>query len=132
MRIIVFALCAALTACGQNYSQGSAVGTITKFSKKGLVFESWEGSINMGGMREEKTEVPDTHTDSKGRTQTNYTTVATMVPNAMGFNAAEPKVVEKINEALVSGRPVKITYRQWFIKPLTISNSHVIQSVEIL
>ena len=35
-----------MTSCTENYSNGERIGMITKFSQKGLVFDSWEGTLN--------------------------------------------------------------------------------------
>ncbi len=35
-----------LVGCSENYSNGSRVGFVTKFSKKGLIFSSWECTLN--------------------------------------------------------------------------------------
>lgn len=35
-----------MTSCSQNYSNGERVGMITKFTKKGIVWKSWEGHLN--------------------------------------------------------------------------------------
>jgi hypothetical protein len=35
-----------LTSCTENYSNGERIGMITKFSQKGLIWSSWEGSLN--------------------------------------------------------------------------------------
>ena len=35
-----------LTSCTENYSNGERIGMITKFSEKGLVWNSWEGTLN--------------------------------------------------------------------------------------
>jgi hypothetical protein len=35
-----------MTSCTENYSNGERIGMITKFSQKGLVYSSWEGSLN--------------------------------------------------------------------------------------
>ena len=37
---------ATLTSCSENYSNGERIGMITRFSHKGLIFKSWEGTLN--------------------------------------------------------------------------------------
>jgi hypothetical protein len=110
MRIFLILLTLSLTACGENYSNGEWVGVVTKFSNKGLVFKSWEGVINRGGVAY----------DEKG----------SVVANAEGFNVSDPAVVEKIKHALNTGTQVKLTYRQWALAPFSINNSHVVIAVE--
>jgi hypothetical protein len=38
---------------GYTYSEGSRTGVLLKFSKKGYVFKTWEGELNLGGMTQE-------------------------------------------------------------------------------
>lgn len=110
---IVLAL--TLAACGPNYSEGEWTGTVVKLSKKGLIFESWEGMVNIGGLRR----------DFDGeRMQT--------VANSYEFNVQSPTVVETIKKAMDSGQRVRLTYRQWAIAPPTISNDHVVIEATIL
>lgn len=51
MKKIHYALLAAMTlalsGCKENYSRGEKVGNLIEFTKKGVVWESWEGSLNM-------------------------------------------------------------------------------------
>lgn len=50
MKKIYFFIVAALimfASCTENYSQGERIGTVVQFSKTGLVFESWEGQLNL-------------------------------------------------------------------------------------
>lgn len=103
-----------LGGCAPNYSEGERVGLVTKLSNKGLIWKSWEGSMNQGGMKEV--------TDDKGR--------ASVVPNTFDFNASDPAVIEKLRDAAKTGRRVELVYRQWFIAPLTIENSRVVVSVK--
>lgn len=36
-----------MTSCSENYSNGDRVGTLTKFSEKGLIVKTWEGELNI-------------------------------------------------------------------------------------
>ena len=47
-KIYALTLLAALlfTACSENYSNGKRVGYLVKFSKKGWVCDTWEGTLN--------------------------------------------------------------------------------------
>lgn len=104
----------ALSACAPNYSNGSRTGVVTKLSEKGLMFKSWEGSMNQGGTK--------TSTNSDGQSST--------VPNAFEFNVADPALIAKLNAALDSGARVTVTYRQWFLGPPTINSNTVIIGVK--
>lgn len=37
----------ALTGCKENYSNGEKVGTLIEFASKGVIWDSWEGRLNM-------------------------------------------------------------------------------------
>lgn len=111
--ILVLAVALILSACGPNYSNGSRVGVVTKLSYKGLVWKSWEGELNMGGVRQQS--------DGNGGTQT--------VPNVFTFNA-DPDAVAKLQDAMKTGARVELIYRQWFISPASIDNDHVIIDVK--
>ena len=114
----IFAIIAALilSACAPNYSSGDRVGVVTKLSNKGLVWKSWEGSLNQGG-----TKVAH---DSDGNTQ--------IVPNAIDFNVQDEAVIQTLQAAADSGQRVKIRYEQWLIAPPRIENDRVVVSAVIL
>lgn len=112
--VVAFALLVTgcMTGCGAGYSDGTRTGTITKFSRRGLVFKSYEGEMNLGGMK--------AATDSKG--------TATMVPNVWAFHASGD-MVAKIEAAQQTGAPVSITYRQWAISPITQDAGYDVVSI---
>jgi hypothetical protein len=112
---LILALIAALslTACAPNYSEGTRAGVVTKLSKKGLIWKSWEGSLNQGGTK--------TVHDADGNSQ--------VVANAIDFNVSNPEVIKKLQDAMNSGVRVEITYNQWFISPPSIDNDRVVVSV---
>lgn len=97
--VIAFTLIAAIAGIYRNVaeiSEGRRVGVITKFSHKGLFIKSYEGELNMGGVRNE--------TDSEMRTIT--------VANTWKFSCSDPRIASQI-EALI-GKEVIIKYRQSF------------------
>jgi major membrane immunogen (membrane-anchored lipoprotein) len=53
-KIILIASLSLLSACGQNFSNGSYIGVVTKLSEKGLIFKSWEGEVSMGNSEVQK------------------------------------------------------------------------------
>ena len=113
--MLVFAVLIGGRACGiaPEYSHGERTGVVTKFSRKGIVFKSWEGELNQGGMRRES--------DGEGGTN--------LVANVIGFNVSDEKTVEKVRQAHRGGKPVSLEYQQWFIAPMTINNSRVVVGV---
>lgn len=102
------------TACAPNYSEGDRSGKVLKFSKKGLVVKSWEGVLDQGGFRNE--------TNADGHIMT--------VPNHIKFNANDPSVIADLKVAADTGKRVVLSYNQWFIAPLTIDSSRVINNVK--
>ena len=100
-----------------NYSTGARTGIVNKSSHRGLLFKSWEGEVNMGGMR-------DVSTGEAGHTN--------IVANIYEFSVTDNKVAQEIQEALDSGRPVKLSYHQYLVKPFGLSTSYVIDKVDAL
>lgn len=97
-----------LLSCGRGYSDGTRVGTVTKFSHKGLFIKSWEGEANLGGMRQ---------------------TESGLVPNIWAFTVASDKLVAPIESAMNSGAPVRLGYVQWFASPVSMDSDYEIVSV---
>lgn len=46
-KFIVLCFVMLITACSNNYANGERIGMITQFSKTGMVWDSWEGQLNM-------------------------------------------------------------------------------------
>ena len=101
------------SACGRGYSEGQRAGVVTKFSYKGVLWKSWEGEMNLGGMREE--------TDSKGGTS--------MSPNVWAFHVDSMDVVDQVKAALDSGATVKMRYVQWWISPMSQESDYDVVEV---
>lgn len=114
MKKLTLILALGLTACAPHYSSGSRVGTVTKLSYKGLIWKSWEGSLNQGGVHA----VPG----QNGSTN--------IVPNAMDFNAQDPAVIAELQRAMQDGKPRELHYEQWLVAPPFIENGHVITEVK--
>ena len=77
-------------------SDGKRVGVLTKFSYKGLIIKSYEGELNMGGVRN--------NVNSKGERN--------VVANVWEFSCSNPQMAEKL-ENLV-GKEVIIKYHESF------------------
>ncbi|HBC29247.1 MAG TPA: hypothetical protein DC006_06305 [Prevotellaceae bacterium] len=45
--LLTAAMALCLSSCKENYSQGEKVGNLIEFTNKGVIWESWEGSLNM-------------------------------------------------------------------------------------
>lgn len=98
MKKILIALAvsvAAIAAHAECYSEGVRVGTLQKFSNKGLVNKSWEGELVMEG---EKFKA-----GSNGGTRGG---------NVWAFSVLDPAVAKVIDEAVMSGAPIALKYCQ--------------------
>jgi hypothetical protein len=84
-----------LTSCTENYSNGERIGMITKFSQKGLVYSSWEGSLNT--------------------TQTGMNS-ATPFEFSVDNDINDPKVISTLDSAATEGWKVKIKYHETWNK----------------
>jgi hypothetical protein len=85
-----------------QYSEGERVGTVYKLSKKGWIWQTNEGELNLGGV-------------SAGEG-------GIMVPNAWAFSvrpADEAKVLPVIQEAMKSGHRITVTYTQYALSPIS-------------
>jgi major membrane immunogen (membrane-anchored lipoprotein) len=112
-------LCLALIFVGCiDYSDGNRTGTLTKFSKKGFVCKTWEGQLNLGGMK----------TNSEGG----------MVANVWDFtidpeNFQDQQWIEVLNNALRQGKQVTITYNQeGIVGPCRADTQYFVKKVEVL
>ncbi len=76
-----------------NYSEGERAGTITRFSKRGYVFKTWEGELLLGGF-------------SEGTGQMNAEKWQFSVDNGLD------STVNTVNEALRTGRRVTLYYEE--------------------
>lgn len=79
-----------------NYSTGERTGVVVKFSRKGLWYKTWEGSMNLGAMT----------TDDSG----------VAVPTQFDFTVADGGLVPVIQGAASTGERVTLSYNQAFIR----------------
>jgi hypothetical protein len=92
-------------------SDGKRVGVLTKFSHKGLFIKSYEGELNMGGVRN--------NVNSKGE--------SSVVANVWEFSCSNPQMAEKLENMV--GKEVVIKYHQSFAG-LQRDTSYDVVSVE--
>lgn len=99
--------------CGQgfDYSDGARVGTIIKFSKKGVVCKTWEGTMVLGGGRAVE---------------------GGAVANTWDFSVLDTTLVPTIEHARDSGDRVKLSYREGSFTGACISeSSYFVNAVEV-
>lgn len=91
MAVLVFT--SLFTSCKEHFSDGERVGTVTKFSKAGVFFDSWDGLLN----------ITQTGMNSSGE------------PFAFSMDndrKDQQKLIDTLVKAQVEGWKVKIKYHQ--------------------
>ena len=93
-KIFIFLVAmACLTSCKEQFSNGERVGTVTKFSKAGVFWDSWDGLLN----------VTQTGMNSSGE------------PFAFSMDNDrndQQKLIDTLVKAQVEGWKIKIKYHQ--------------------
>lgn len=117
--IILFLAFAAvmLQGCKENYSVGEKVGNLIEFTKKGVIWDSWEGSLNL--------------------TQTGMNTSG--APFYFSFDndrTDQDSLVQLLYQAQVEGWKVKLKYHEvWGLKNVFQNrgeSDYFIDGVEVL
>lgn len=78
-----------------TYSNGYRAGNVMKLSKKGILFKTWEGELNVGGLQ--------------GGDGDMATTV-------WKFSVTDPAVVKEIEKAVDEGTRVKLYYKEKYMQ----------------
>ena len=92
-----------ITGVPIHYSDGDRTGVVVKLSKKGLIWKTWEGQMNLGAMS----------TDGGGMA----------VPSTFEFSVADENVVKQIQEAAKTGSRITLHYDQPLILPFSKGSS---------
>jgi prepilin-type N-terminal cleavage/methylation domain-containing protein len=74
------------------YSEGERTGVLVKLSKKGFVWKTWEGELNLGGMS----------VDGGG----------VAVPNIWRFSVADDAIAQQMLPAAQGAQRVTVTYKE--------------------
>ena len=101
--IIIFTFAAMFVSIPYTYSDGVKTGSITKFTKKGLFFKTWEGQLNLGGMV------------SNGD--------GGMVANVWNFSVQDETIAKQLQQA--QGR-ISLKYDQKLLVPITQGSTNYI------
>jgi hypothetical protein len=97
-----------------NFSSGFRTGVPIKMSSKGVLFKTYEGEINVGGL-------------------TNTSEGAIPATWAFSVRKSERDVIEKIDEAIVHGNRVKLLYHEKYTKFFWLGDTkYFVHEVEIL
>jgi hypothetical protein len=93
--IVLCLLAVGLTflAFNASYSEGDRAGTVSKFSKKGYLFKTYEGELNVGGFSGE---------------------TGNLTPQIWSFSveASDEGTARKLEDAMTSGKRVKLHYEE--------------------
>ena len=79
-----------------EYSDGSRSGVVQKFSKKGVVWKTWEGQLNLGYNT----------TNENGQ----------LVPEVWLFSCSDDAVAKDIQQCERSGKRVTLNYKQYLVR----------------
>ena len=96
---------------GWTYSEGTRAGSLIKISHKGVVFKTFEGQLNMGGVQ--------TDTESG------------LVGNIWDFSVVKSSVYKELQQS--EGRKVKLYYKQRYkAMPWQGKTEYFVYKVELL
>lgn len=113
--VIAILLIASLVIITQaNFSSGYRAGVPIKVSHKGVIFKTWEGQLNVGGL-------------------TNSGQGA--IPATWEFSISKDavEVREKIDEAISKGKRVKLQYHEKYVKLFWLGDTkYFVYQVDIL
>ena len=101
---IVLVLIIAFGGCSSDYSSGERTGIVTKFSKKGIMYKTWEGELNMGGFKNS--------TDDDGNTKVLANVFEFSLDNSTNRGENLQALVDSINKAMEMGKRVTLHYNQ--------------------
>lgn len=108
--LVVIGILYALT--GWSYSDGERAGTVSKFSRRGFVFKTYEGVLNVGGFSGE---------------------TGSLTPQYFDFSVKEDAVATQITDAVKSGQRVTLHYEEKIIRlPWNGDTKYYITSVEVV
>ena len=104
-----------LQSCSENYSNGERIGLVTKFSRSGIMYKSWEGELHI--------------------TQTGMNSTMNDFEFSIDNDKEDQNIINQIDSAAQHGWKVKLTYHEtlgknWFHN--RGSTSHYITGVEVL
>jgi hypothetical protein len=108
--LVVFGVLYALT--GWSYSDGERAGTVSKFSRRGFVFKTYEGVLNVGGFSGE---------------------TGSLTPQYFDFSVKDEAVAAQVTQAVKTGQRVTLHYEEKILKfPWNGETKYYITSVEVV
>ncbi|MFK7900603.1 MAG: hypothetical protein AB8B61_07585 [Cyclobacteriaceae bacterium] len=95
-----------------NYSEGYRTGTIMKVSKKGILFKTHEGQLNVGGF------------DNTANNE---------MSNVWAFSITDKGIMYQIEDAVDKAQRVKLQYKEKFITiPWRGKTKYIVYKVEVV
>ncbi|GAB2550993.1 hypothetical protein [Spirosoma aerophilum] len=108
--LVIFGVLYALT--NWSYSDGERAGTVSKFSRRGFVFKTYEGVLNVGGFSGE---------------------TGSLTPQYFDFSVKDDAVAAKVTDAVKTGQRVTLHYEEKILKfPWNGETKYYITDVEIV
>ena len=108
--LVIFGVLYALT--GWSYSDGERAGTVSKFSRRGFLFKTYEGVLNVGGFSGE---------------------TGSLTPQYFDFSVKDDVVANQITDAVKTGQRVTLHYEEKILKfPWNGETKYYITNVEIV
>jgi hypothetical protein len=94
--LAVLGLLLSFLATKVPYSEGERAGVVSKFSRKGFVFKTDEGELNVGAQGQ----------------------VGNMANNLWAFtvDSDDPAISQKLSDAMLTGRRLRLHYEQRYLK----------------
>jgi hypothetical protein len=97
---------------GWSFSDGERAGTVSKFSRRGYVFKTYEGVLNVGGFSGE---------------------TGSLTPQFFDFSVKDDAVAKKITEAVKTGQRVTLHYEEKILRlPWNGDTKYYITDVEVV
>lgn len=107
---LIVLLALTLWVCSWTYSEGTRAGQLIKISKKGVVFKTNEGELNLGGLRM-------------------GTTNDALEGNIWQFSVMDEEVLQKVKS--LEGKRVKLRYKERYKSmPWQGKTNHIVVGVE--
>lgn len=78
------------------YSEGERAGVVSKFSRKGYIFKTYEGELNVGAQGQ----------------------AGNMANNLWAFtvDSEDPAIVKRLEDAMLTGKRIRLHYEQRYLK----------------
>lgn len=97
---------------GWSFSDGERAGTVSKFSRRGYLFKTYEGVLNVGGFSGE---------------------TGSLTPQFFDFSVKDDATAQKITEAVRTGQRVTLHYEEKILRlPWNGDTKYYITNVEFV